>query len=70
PKIGHILNALLEEMLDEPSRNTPEYLEQRARELAALGEEELKRLGDAGKQKREQIEQESIKEIRGKYFVE
>ena len=33
PKIGKILNALFEEILDEPRRNTKRYLEKRIREL-------------------------------------
>lgn len=33
-KIGEILNALFEEILDDSSRNTKEYLEQRVRELS------------------------------------
>lgn len=33
PKVGEILNALLEEILDDPKKNTREYLEQRALEL-------------------------------------
>lgn len=35
PIIGEILNALLEEILDDPKKNTREYLEMRAREFAA-----------------------------------
>ncbi len=33
-KVGEILNALFEEILDDSSKNTPEYLEKRVRELA------------------------------------
>ena len=33
-KIGEILNALFEEILEDSSKNTKEYLEKRVRELA------------------------------------
>ncbi len=33
PKIGQVLNQLFEEVLDDPSKNTKEYLEQRTKEL-------------------------------------
>lgn len=33
PQIGEILNALLEEILDDPAKNTREYLENRATEI-------------------------------------
>ncbi len=36
PKIGEILNALLEEILDEPKRNTKKYLIKRVRELSKI----------------------------------
>ncbi len=38
PKIGVILRALLEEVTDDPTRNNPETLLQRAKELAAAPE--------------------------------
>lgn len=70
PKIGYALHALLEQILDDPSKNTAEYLEQEGKRLIALPEEELRKLGEAGKQKRDETEAETIKEIRKKYFVE
>src|ERR1035437_10073750 len=33
PKIGYILHALFDEVLDDPKLNTPEYLEKRAVEI-------------------------------------
>ena len=69
PKIGYTLHALLEEMLDDPKLNTEEYLEKRAKELIKLPVDELKKLGEKGKEKQEEIEEEKIKEIREKYWV-
>src|SRR3989344_2257865 len=41
PKIGHVLNALLEEVLDDPKKNDRAWLEERAKELGGLSDDEL-----------------------------
>jgi putative nucleotidyltransferase with HDIG domain len=46
PRIGFMLHALLDEVLDDPKRNTKEYLTQRAAHLSRLKDEELKVLGE------------------------
>lgn len=69
PKIGHMLNALLEEVLDNPKLNTSEYLENRSKELVKITDEDLKKLAEQGKIKKEAIEQDSIEEIHKKYHV-
>lgn len=69
PKIGHILNALLEEVLDNPKLNTEEYLQKRTVELIETPEETLKKLGEAGKERREAAEEEEIKNILEKHHV-
>jgi poly(A) polymerase/tRNA nucleotidyltransferase (CCA-adding enzyme) len=69
PKIGYILHALLEEVLDDPIKNTAEYLENRSKELILLDENELKSLGESGKQTKEEADDEEIKKIRGKHWV-
>ena len=70
PKIGQILHILLEEAIDEPEKNTDEYMEKRAKELAKLPDNELKALGDKAKEKKEEIEEKEIGEIRKRHFVE
>jgi poly(A) polymerase/tRNA nucleotidyltransferase (CCA-adding enzyme) len=69
PKIGFVLNSLLEEVLDDPKLNTTEYLNNRAVELIKMPIEELKVLGKKGKEKREELEKENIEEINKKYHV-
>ncbi len=69
PKIGWALNALLEEILDDSAKNTEEYLDKRTSELLALSENDLKVLGESGKKKREEKEDEEIKHIMEKYHV-
>jgi poly(A) polymerase/tRNA nucleotidyltransferase (CCA-adding enzyme) len=69
PKVGFTLHALLEEVLDDPTRNTEEYLEKKAGELMELPEDELKMLGEKGKQTKDEADEEEIKKIRGKHWV-
>ncbi len=69
PKLGFTLHALLEEALDEPEKNTTEYMENRAVELMQLPVEELKKLGEAGKAKRDEEEAMEIAELQKKHNV-
>lgn len=52
-RLGFVLHALLEEVLDDPERNTAEYLESRAHALLALPDAELEALGKRGIEKRD-----------------
>ena len=69
PKIGYILHALLEEVLDNPKLNTEEYLEDRARDFAKLEIKELEKIGKEGKEKKEKEEEKELGEIRKRHFV-
>jgi poly(A) polymerase/tRNA nucleotidyltransferase (CCA-adding enzyme) len=69
PRVGWVLHALLEEVLDDPSRNTSEYLESRARELLALPQHELKALGEEGKDRKAEEDAAAVKALRDKHFV-
>ncbi len=69
PKIGQILHILLEEALDDASRNDESYLETRAKELAGLSDAELKALGDKAKERKEQIEESEVGRIRNRHHV-
>lgn len=68
-EIGYILYALLDEVLDEPTKNTEEYLQKRAAELILLPIDELKELGSKGKQTQEERDEEMVNEIREKHWV-
>ncbi|MBU2109548.1 HD domain-containing protein, partial [Patescibacteria group bacterium] len=69
PKIGFILHILLEEVLDEPKKNTAKYLQKRVLELGKLSEKELEKIGKKAKETKEQIEKKEIEEIRKKWWV-
>ncbi|MDD5318488.1 MAG: CCA tRNA nucleotidyltransferase [Candidatus Pacebacteria bacterium] len=70
PKVGYILNALLEEVLEKPALNTSEYLENMAKKLAILDDTELKKLSEKGKEKKEEIEEIELKKIHQKHHIE
>jgi tRNA nucleotidyltransferase (CCA-adding enzyme) len=69
PKIGFVLHALLEEVLENPALNTEEYLKKRAKELVKLDASELQKLGEAGKEVKEKEEEKKVEEIRKKHWV-
>ncbi len=68
-EMGWVLHALLEEVLDDPTKNTEEYLEYKSKELFGLSENELKKLGEAGKDAKDEAEDEEVGKIRKSYKV-
>lgn len=69
PKLGFILHALLEEVLDDPEKNTEMFLVKRTLELAKLPLDELKKLGEEGKEKKAEAEEEELATIRKRHGV-
>jgi poly(A) polymerase/tRNA nucleotidyltransferase (CCA-adding enzyme) len=69
PRMGWILNALLEEVLDAPEKNTLEHLSLLVKSLNMLGDNELKILGDRGKEKKEELEEEEVAKLHEKHGV-
>ena len=69
PRMGSILSALLEEILDDPKKNTKEHLGELVASLDMLGDEELKTLGERGREKKEQLEEEEINKLHKKHGV-
>lgn len=69
PKIGLVLNALLEEVLENPKLNTAEYLETQTLNLMKLPDEDLKKRAAVGKDKKMKAEEDEIAKIRGKHGV-
>jgi poly(A) polymerase/tRNA nucleotidyltransferase (CCA-adding enzyme) len=68
-KLGYILHALLEEVLEDPGKNTEEYMDGRVVELLKLSEAELQKLGEAGKERQAEEEAAAIKEIERSHKV-
>jgi poly(A) polymerase/tRNA nucleotidyltransferase (CCA-adding enzyme) len=69
PRLGWMLNALLDDVLEDPALNTQEYLDSRTKELISLSDEKLKELGDSGRKKLEQKEEEELQKILAKHNV-
>jgi len=69
PRMGWILHALLEEVLDAPEKNTVEHLSGLVKSLNMLGDKELKTLGERGKEKKEELEEEEVAKLHEKHGV-
>jgi putative nucleotidyltransferase with HDIG domain len=68
-RMGWILHALLEEVLDDPKKNTVEYLKEKALELDKLDEEDLKKLGEKAKELKEELEEGEVEKLHRKHGV-
>jgi poly(A) polymerase/tRNA nucleotidyltransferase (CCA-adding enzyme) len=68
-RMGWILHALLEEVLDDPTKNSVEHLSELAKSLDMLGDQELQTLGERGKETKEKLEQEEIEKLHKKHGV-
>lgn len=69
PRMGWILHALLEECLEDDTKNSADNLKAQALEFNTLTDGELKALGEKGKEKKEEKEEEELAEIRKKHSV-
>ncbi len=69
PRIGWILHALLEEVLDDPQKNTPEYLENKASSMMKMTTDELREIGEAGKERKSEEDEAAVKKLREKHHV-
>jgi putative nucleotidyltransferase with HDIG domain len=69
PKVGMILNALFEEVLDDPKKNKREYLARRAKFLHKLSESELRLRAEEAKKKYAALLQAEEAKIKKKYYV-
>jgi len=70
PRMGWILHALLEEILDAPEKNTVKHLSELVKSLNMLGDDELRTLGERGKEKKEELEEEEVKKLHLRHGVD
>ncbi len=68
-RMGWILHALLEEVLDDPKKNTVEYLKEKALELDKLSDKELQKLGEKAKDLKDKLEEEEIGKVHAKHGI-
>jgi poly(A) polymerase/tRNA nucleotidyltransferase (CCA-adding enzyme) len=69
PRMGWILHALLEEVLDDANKNTEVHLSELVRSLNMLGDKELKALGERGKEKKEELEEKEVEKLHSKHGI-
>lgn len=69
PRMGWMLHTLLEEVIEDPAKNTIEYLSDRVKQLETLDNETLKQLGEQGKQIKEQADEQEVKKLHVKHGV-
>lgn len=69
PRVGFILNALLEEVIDDPSKNTDAYLNSRAAALNAFSDNELAALFESAKGRKEDFEARAEREMKRQHKV-
>jgi tRNA nucleotidyltransferase (CCA-adding enzyme) len=69
PKIGDVLHALLEEVIEDPSKNDLEYQKSRAIELYDMDHNQLKKLGEKARETREEAEERELTQLRSKRHV-
>lgn len=69
PRIGHVLHALLDDVLENAELNNTQWLDARTTELLQLSDKELAELGTAGKERREREESAEVQKILEKHHV-
>ncbi|MDP3710182.1 MAG: CCA tRNA nucleotidyltransferase [bacterium] len=69
PKIGRILEVLLQEIIDDPAKNIKENLESRIKNLGKLSDDELAKMAEKAESKIELVEDERVSKIKAKYYV-
>jgi len=70
PRMGWILNALLEEVLENPEKNNLITLLDLAQKLNQLSDQELKIFSDEAKNKKERLEENELNKLHQKHFVQ
>jgi putative nucleotidyltransferase with HDIG domain len=68
-RMGWILHALLEEVLEDPTLNTVETLTVRVKDLDELEDKDLQILGEKGKERKEEVNEEEIGKLHVKHGV-
>lgn len=69
PRMGWMLHALLEEVLENPTLNTVEQLSERVKGLNELEDKDLKVLGEKGKHQKDILEEQEVEKLHQKHGV-
>jgi tRNA nucleotidyltransferase (CCA-adding enzyme) len=69
PRVGFILNILLEEAIEDPAGNTEKKLEDRIKKLAKMTDAELAKLSEKAKKAKDEFEEGVEEEMKKRYYV-
>ena len=69
PRMGWMLHALLEEVLEDPKKNTVEYLKEKVLELDKLPDEKLREMGEKAKEAKDEFEEKEVEKLHTKHGV-
>jgi len=69
PKIGYILNILLDEVLDDPQKNKKEYLTSQILKLDKKPPKKLEKMCKMAQAKTQEVAEEEFRGIKSKYHV-
>ncbi|OGF82412.1 hypothetical protein A3B18_03650 [Candidatus Giovannonibacteria bacterium RIFCSPLOWO2_01_FULL_46_13] len=69
PRIGWILSILLDEVLDDPKKNSKKYLEEKISRLCPLSDGELAELSKKAEEKKVSLEGQEVEKIKKKHYV-
>ena len=69
PRIGQMLDTLLGYVLDDPKKNTKEFLEAEVLKLGKLDDAELSELAEESKEDKTEAQAKEDEAVKGKYWV-
>jgi putative nucleotidyltransferase with HDIG domain len=69
PKVGQVLDVLLEEVLEDPKKNEREFLLKEIEKLGKISDKELENLAKKARKEREEIEQKRDEMTKRKYWI-
>ncbi len=69
PKVGWILNVLLGYVLDDPKKNTVEFLSLETKKLGELSDKELSKLSEKSEEEKTEVETKRDEMTKQKYWV-
>jgi tRNA nucleotidyltransferase (CCA-adding enzyme) len=69
PRVGWILGALLEEVLEDPKKNERTHLMNRVKALGSLSDDALRELAQRARDRKDELEGEAEEEIKRKHHV-
>jgi len=69
PKIGQILDVLLGYVLDDPKKNSEEFLEKEVVKLGKISDKELQKLSEKSKEEKTEVETKKDEMTKQKYWV-